>query len=243
MFRSLIASIVLALGMPAATTSARLFLQTYGATQTAPDGAGCVWNPGQDYFVPRYCRSARYGLFSPCKTSCLTSAACWSLDPWRRGYCCPFEKCRYERRDHVYRTHCGCQPWACYCGPWRLENCPRPCCVLRHGAAGCHAAGGGCRPEAYGPPCLEGGRPGWAHGDPTSGFAYVEPLSGDSLGKFKVNWGLGGMGMGGAGGMAAPGMGMGGMGMGGMPAAGAPPAAGGGGLGGLFGGGGSSSAR
>jgi hypothetical protein len=118
-----------------AAADARLFWQTYGAT-VAVDG-GCAWNLNQDYFVPRYCDSGRYGLFSACKTSHARSAACKNLHPIYRGYCTPYSSCRYKWRDHVYQTYCGCTPLSHKYGPWHLEKCSKHPLVLRHSGPGC----------------------------------------------------------------------------------------------------------
>lgn len=130
----------------AAPAQARLFYQTYGATVATGDG-GCVWNINQDYFVPRHCHTGRYDLFSACKTSRTTSAACRHGHPLYSGYCSPYGPCRYRWRDHVYKKHCGCTPLSCYYGPWRPEYagcCKPPLMRLRHDCGGKHA----CRKKA-----------------------------------------------------------------------------------------------
>ena len=91
----------------ASVAEGRLFYQTYGATVAAPGGC-CAWNVNQDYFVPRYCESGRYGLLSSCKTSHTTSAACRRDHPIYHGYCSPYGSCHYCWRNHVYKAHCGC---------------------------------------------------------------------------------------------------------------------------------------
>ncbi|MEQ8209765.1 MAG: hypothetical protein RH917_08020 [Lacipirellulaceae bacterium] len=118
----------------AAQAQARLFRQTFGATVPTADG-GCVWNQNQDFFVPRYCDSARYGLFSACKHGHTTSPACRFAHPiyksaCGKAYCTTYGACRYRWRDHVYKSHCGCTPLACYHGPWRnsyADCCMPPC--------------------------------------------------------------------------------------------------------------------
>lgn len=94
----------------ASTAEARHFWQTYGSTVPAADG--CTWNWNSDYFVPRHCSSCRYGLYSPCKTSCMTSPACKWSHPFYPGYCSPYGPCHYRRRNHVYAHRCGCEPIA-----------------------------------------------------------------------------------------------------------------------------------
>ncbi|NOY29402.1 MAG: hypothetical protein GXP28_04265 [Planctomycetes bacterium] len=102
--------------LSATTAEARLFWQTYGSTipSESPSGegcgAGCSWNWNQDYFVPRYPSSCRYGLFSPCKTSRSTSPACKWSHPFYPGYCSNYGPCHYRRRNHVYGARCGCSP-------------------------------------------------------------------------------------------------------------------------------------
>lgn len=115
----------------AATSHARSFRQTYGATVPV-EGGGCVWNLKQDYFVPRHCDSCRYDLFSVCKRGRTTSPTCRHRHPVYSCYCTPFGACRYRWRDHVYKTYCGCTPLRCYHGPWRLDKCRKHCFVLRH---------------------------------------------------------------------------------------------------------------
>lgn len=116
--------LVLAISLALATRAeARLFWQTYGST--VPTADGCAWNVNQDYFVPRYPTSCRYGLYSPCKESCTTSPACRTCHPLYPGYCSIYGPCHYHRRDRVYQAHCGCKPLgicargcrqACRCG-------------------------------------------------------------------------------------------------------------------------------
>lgn len=103
------------------TVEARLFYQTYGSTVAT--ASGCVWNMGQDYFVPRHCPSCRYGLYGACKQSHTTSPACRHAHPWWPSYCSPFGPCRYKWRDHVYKVHCGCTPLAACFGPWTSLYC------------------------------------------------------------------------------------------------------------------------
>jgi len=110
-----------------AAAHGRLFWQTYGATVAAPgDRAGCAWNLNQDYFVPRHCSTGRYDLFSPCKKSHTLSPACKNLHPIYAGYCTPYGSWHYKRRDHVYKTYCGCTPWSDVYGPWHLQKCCKP---------------------------------------------------------------------------------------------------------------------
>lgn len=90
----------------ASVAEGRLFYQTYGAAVAAPGGS-CAWNVNQDYFVPRHCDSGRYGLFSSCKTSHTSSAACRRGHPIYHGYCSPFGACHYLWRNHVYKAHCS----------------------------------------------------------------------------------------------------------------------------------------
>lgn len=100
------------------TADARLFRQTFGSVVPAEDGCGCQWNVNQDYFVPRYATSCRYGLFSPCKTSCTSSPACKRCHPLYPGYCSNYGPLHYCWRNHVYRVHCGCtpiRPYKCGC--------------------------------------------------------------------------------------------------------------------------------
>lgn len=121
------------------TTEARLFWQTYGSVISDESGCGCTWNWNQDYFVPRHSSSCRYGLFSPCKTSCTTSPACKWCHPFHTDYCSIYGPCHYHRRDHVYQAYCGCSP---------LNVC-KPCRASR--GRGCHRAN--C--ESCGPMCGE----------------------------------------------------------------------------------------
>lgn len=149
----------------AGVAEARLFLQTYGSVVPAdPCGNGCTWNWNQDYFVPRYCSSCRYGLFSPCKTSCTKSPACHYCHAMMPGYCSTYGPWHYCRRNHVYRCHCGCGPVPAYCGPYR-HGCGH-CC--RHGYGPCL----GCRRMA----CCQG--PALVTGMFVAGLMeYGEPLA------------------------------------------------------------------
>ena len=138
--------------LAANTVQARLFWQTYGSVVSADDcGSSCTGNWNQDYFVPRHCWSCRYGLLSPCKTSCTTSPAirmspaCNWRHPLYPGYCGIYGRCHYHRRDHVYHCHCGCGPVRPDYGPWRK------CC---HSRGGCHPGWGG---SAYLPVLRPGG--------------------------------------------------------------------------------------
>ncbi len=108
------------------TAEARLFWQTIGSVVSVggPGADGscakeCTWNGNQDYFIPRYPSSCRYGLFSPCKVDRTTSPACVNSHPFYPGYCNIYTPCRYRWRNHVYRAHCGCTPLGPYRGPWR----------------------------------------------------------------------------------------------------------------------------
>lgn len=111
---------------------ARLFWQTYGSTIPAADGSGCTWNWNQDYFVPRYPSSGRYGMYSPCKTSCSNSAACRYCHPFYPGYCNIYGPCHYRRRNHVYAAYCGCTP---------LQTCSNKCCDTANTMSCCTASG------------------------------------------------------------------------------------------------------
>lgn len=175
----------------AATAHARSFRQTYGATVPV-EGGGCVWNMNQDYFVPRYCDSCRYGLFSACKQGHTNSPACRHLHPVHSCYCTPFGECRYKWRDHVYKTYCGCTPLSCYHGPWKLEKCKKHCFALKHKhqCGGCSSCSGGCSDgsclaaSSTAPACGAGcgaGSDGVAFADPML-LHNVEPLEGESLG-------------------------------------------------------------
>jgi len=121
---------------------ARLFWQTYGSTVPAAEGCGCTWNWNQDYFVPRHSTSGRYGLYSPCKTSCSNSAACRSCHPFYPGYCNIYGPCHYRRRDHVYAAYCGCTPLRIgyrQCGGCAAtSHCTRGHCGIQ---ASCHGPG------------------------------------------------------------------------------------------------------
>lgn len=125
---------------------ARLFWQTYGSIAPTPDG-GCQWNTNSDYFVPRYCDSCRYGLFSPCKTSCTTSPACRREHAIYPGYCSPYGCFHYCRLNHVYARKCGCCPVP-YHGPIR-PGCGHLCQRCWHGGV---CINGNCSQNA----CLNG---------------------------------------------------------------------------------------
>ena len=205
----LIAGVCLAATSSMPTASARLFIQSYGATIAGPDG-GSVWNQGQDFFVPRTCDSCHYDLFSACKQSHTRSVACRNLHPVYGGYCTPYGACRYMWRDHVYQSHCcGCTPLRCCRGPWRLEDCGRHGrCVLPGGTGGC---GGSLCGNDSGP--MMGGdffaACGLAAVEQTQYVAQgdelpnVEPLAGIVLGKMPIA--LLGVSRGGGGGGAASG--------------------------------------
>ena len=122
----------------ASTANARLFWQTYGSVVSSGDGCGCTWNWNQDYFVPRHADSCRYGLFSPCKTSCTSSPACKWCHPIYQGYCSPYGPCHYCRKNCVYGVYCGCGP-LCVDGPYRS----RCCCLGLYGRHHCRP-GGSC---------------------------------------------------------------------------------------------------
>lgn len=145
----------------ASTANARHFWQTFGSTVPTADGCGCTWNSNSDYFVPRYPSSCRYGLFSPCKTSCTTSPACKWCHPFYPGYCSIYGPCHYRRRNHVYACRCGCTPIAA-CLRRSCSNKSCACasggvCVAGCSAAGCSGsmctAGGNC--EAASQPCCD----------------------------------------------------------------------------------------
>ncbi|MBX3433930.1 MAG: hypothetical protein KF847_11460 [Pirellulales bacterium] len=208
--RLAIAVAVLPLALAPAASHARLFLQTYGATSAA-DG-GCVWNANQDYFVPRHCDSCRYDLWSTCKSSLTSSAACRNIHPLYDGYCSPYGACRYRWRDHVYKSHCGCSPLQLQKG----QGCLKHGC--RHGGCGrdCDHAG----PWDQGHGCLTAR---WTEGCqdcPACELPNVEPAGGIVLGQMPATsfassfMGMAGGGQmsglapfGGGGGMApAPGM-------------------------------------
>lgn len=103
---------------------ARLFWQTYGSM--VPTAEGCQWNTNSDYFVPRYCDSGRYGLFSPAKRACTTSPACRRCHALYPGYCSPYGCFHYCRLNHIYARKCGCSPVA-YRGPYRPGYGPHLC--------------------------------------------------------------------------------------------------------------------
>ena len=128
----------------ASTAEARLFWQTYGSIVPSADGCGCNWNVNQDYFVPRHPTSSRYGLWSPCKTSCTTSPACKWCHPLYPGYCGIYGPCHYCWRDHVYGFRCGCtllrighSMWRC--GHGHLGHRGRSGCCCGNGQASCCA--------------------------------------------------------------------------------------------------------
>jgi hypothetical protein len=172
--RSLTLFVSLATLLTPAAADARLFWQTYGAT-VATD-AGCAWNLNQDYFVPRYCDSGRYGLFSACKTAHTRSAACKNLHPVYCGYCTPYGSCRYKWRDHVYKTYCGCTPLRHEYGPWHLEKCGKHPLVLRHSTPTCSRARGLGAEVLAGEMAFELAEPQglW--------LCNVEPFGGETLG-------------------------------------------------------------
>jgi hypothetical protein len=116
------------------TADARLFWQTYGSTELT--AAGCQWNTNSDYFVPRHCDTCRYGLFSPCKTSCTTSPACRREHAIYAGYCSPYGCLHYCRFNHVYARKCGCCPVPYY-GPIR-PACGHLCERCWHGGVCLH---------------------------------------------------------------------------------------------------------
>jgi hypothetical protein len=125
----------------AARADARLFWQTYGSTVPTADG-GCTWNANSDYFVPRHCDTCRYGLYSPCKSSCTTSPACRRCHPHHTGYCSPYGCLHYCWRNHVYAHKCGCSPVS-YHGPYR-EGCGPCLCERGSCSDGMCPAGGMC---------------------------------------------------------------------------------------------------
>lgn len=132
---SAITALAIALAL-ASTANARHFWQTYGSTMPAADGCGCTWNWNSDYFVPRHPSSCRYGLFSPCKSSCTTSPACKWCHPFYPGYCSIYGPCHYHRRNHVYGCRCGCTP---------IQACLKRSCSNK--SCSCHDGGicvGGC---------------------------------------------------------------------------------------------------
>ena len=116
------------------TANARLFWQTYGSV--VPTADGCEWNTNSDYFVPRHCDTGRYGLFSPCKTSCTTSPACRREHAIYPGYCSPYGCLHYCWRNQVYARKCGCCPVP-YHGPIR-PGCGHLCERCWHGRACLH---------------------------------------------------------------------------------------------------------
>ena len=156
---------------------ARLFWQTFGSVTPAGDGTECTWNSNQDYFVPRHGHSCRYGLFSPCKTSCTSSPAAKLCHPLYPGYCTVYGPCRYCWRNHVYRCYCGCCPLRPYkCGFFRPYRCP--CCY------GCRR---GCGPTMMAD-CYVGGAPLYPHQGWTTNMEGVGlhvlgglPIQGDEL--------------------------------------------------------------
>jgi hypothetical protein len=145
---------------------------------TADGGCGgdCAWNINQDYFVPRYCDSGRYGLFSACKHSHTRSAACKNLHPIYSGYCTPYSSCRYKWRDHVYKTYCGCMPLSHKYGPWHLDRCHKHPLVLRHADSHACAACGLAAIHATGDYALS---PAEHYG---LSMCNVEPFGGETLG-------------------------------------------------------------
>ncbi len=165
--RPLILITLVAATLGAGRAEARLFLQTYGSVMPAdPCGSSCTWNWNQDYFVPRYCSSCRYGLFSPCKTSCTTSPACHYCHALMPGYCSIYGSWHYCWRNHVYGHQCGCCPVETYCGPYRHGCGPGVGCHKRACCAGCVAP----------PRLIEYGEP----------LANVEPSRFEILGNIPV---------------------------------------------------------
>lgn len=165
--RPLVLITLVAALLGASQAEARLFLQTYGSVMPAdPCGSCCTWNWNQDYFVPRYCNSCRYGLFSPCKTSCTTSPACHYCHALMPGYCSIYGSWHYCWRNHVYGHQCGCCPVETYCGPYRQGCGP---------GLGCHkracCAGNSVPPELF------------EYGEP---LANVEPSRFEILGNIPV---------------------------------------------------------
>jgi hypothetical protein len=155
------------------TAQARLFWQTYGAA--VPAGDGCHWNINQDYFVPRYCDSGRYGLFSACKHHHGISAACKNRHPLYHGYCTPYGACRYRWRDHVYKTYCGCTPLEHVYGPWHLEKCHKHPLVTRSTPYGCNDCGAVASGSIPGHTTFIGELP-------CQWYCNVEPFGGETLG-------------------------------------------------------------
>lgn len=152
--------LVLAISLAlASTVEARLFWQTFGSTVPAADGCGCTWNVNQDYFMPRYPSSGRYGLFSPCKSSRSNSPASPYYHPIYPGYSGIYGACHYRRRNHVYAAYCGCSP------------------ILACGSR-CGAASTGC--------CTAAGDFGAVCCDPVAPLYNVEPSQLDLLGSIPV---------------------------------------------------------
>lgn len=183
----LILALILALG-GFQQAQARLFWQTYGSIAEHPGGCGCAWNSNQDFFVPRHCHSGRYGLFSPCKTSCTDSPACKHQHPLHPGYCTVYGPCHYCWRNHVYRCYCGC----CGIHPYRCNGvCAHWCGPLRYGCGGCcglcrrhrchHGHCGGCY-----------GGSGYCHSEYPGDYPFfqpapnVEPAGVEVLGRLPV---------------------------------------------------------
>lgn len=136
--RPLVLITLIASLLGAGQAEARLFMQTYGSVVPAgPCGSSCTWNWNQDFFVPRYCSSCRYGLFSPCKRSCTTSPACHYCHALMPGYCSIYGRWHYCWRNHVYGHQCGCCPVQTCCGPYRRGCGPGLGCHKRGCCAGC----------------------------------------------------------------------------------------------------------
>lgn len=184
--RTLLAAAVVSALFACGDAQARLFRQTYGATVPAQDG--CVWNINQDYFVPRYCDTGQYGLFSACKHAHSLSAACRNLHPLYCGYCSPYGACRYRWRDHVYKVHCGCTPLRCYYGPWRNHKCRKHAGWLAAACCGRYGGCGDCAPADAGwgatpCDCLAGyGGEGSCENCNACDLSHVEPGGGILLG-------------------------------------------------------------
>jgi hypothetical protein len=171
--------------VPANSTQARLFRQTYGATVPTADG-GSVWNINQDYFVPRHCDSCRYDLFSACKQSHTRSPACKYLHPVYEGYCTPYGPCRYKWRDHVYKKYCGSTPLRHTYGGWHLEKCRKHSLVTRKDCA-CDGVWRAGNHPVGGQLAMDNGYDAGefaAHGmyADDAGFAYVESMEVETLG-------------------------------------------------------------